>query len=504
MSTYAAQPNLTKILVTLGPASADEQTILRLIEEGARVFRINFSHGTFDQFENLVMLVRQAERAMGEKGMPIGILGDLCGPKIRLGDVVTGGIDLKTGDVVKIQRQPRTAARDTKGGPVIASTTLPALVDDVGEGERLLVNDGAVRMLVVETPGHGSDRHLVCRVTTGGPINSAKGINLPDTELRVEAITERDWACLDWAVDHDIDFLAISFVQHPDDILRLKKAMTHKARSIPVVAKIEKPQALEHLEAIVSAADGVMVARGDLGVEMDLARVPVIQKQIVQIGHRYGKPVVVATQMLQSMIELPSPTRAEVSDVANAIFDGADALMLSGETAIGRHPVQAVHMMARTVRHAENYLAKTGSIPEEPRIDPRPVASRYRPAALAKGVRAVVQDLGAKLVVTWSQRGGGAHYLSQVRLQVPILAASSNEAALRQMSLLYSVQCVKLERPSTALDFVSAIEPLIIDRGLLELGDPYVLVTGEPVGTPGVTNRLSIRYLGDVCRLDLQ
>ena len=493
---------LTKIIATLGPACIDPKIIARLIEEGARVFRINFSHGSFEGFEQSLNAIRQASQTTG---IPVGVLGDISGPKIRVGQVREGGIALRTGARVQFQRQAITAGADTTNGhdPVFSSN-YPSFIDDVQPGDRLFINDGAIRMLVTEKPGAGDDQRLICNVTVGGLVTSAKGINLPDTNVSAPALTEHDQRCVDWAIEHGIDFLAISFVRKAQDVRLLKellsKASNGPAQTIPVIAKIEKPQALDDLNAIVQEADALMVARGDLGVEMDLTMVPSIQKRIIRLAHDYGKPVIVATQMLQSMIESPVPTRAEASDVANAIYDGADAVMLSGETAVGQYPVQAVRVMGMIAKATQKDLA--GNCKESAQPPLQLQESRYRTAALAHGVNIVVRDLGAKLMGIWSQHGGGARYLSQNRPSIPIIAASSDPTVLRRMSLLFAVTPVWMEQPANLGDFADKIDQLILKNGWAKEGDQVVLVAGEPIGTPGVTNTLLIHALGSVCRLD--
>lgn len=490
---------LTKIIATLGPASTDPKILLRLVEEGARVFRINFSHGNFDDFERSLTVVRQVSE---KSRVPLGVLGDLSGPKIRIGSVRDGGVALRTGTRVTFQTQPIVAGTDGPSQEAIFSTTYPSFIDDVQEGDRLLVDDGAIRMLVIDKTDRSDNPYLTCSVTAGGLVTRSKGINLPDTSVSAPSLTEHDWRCVDWAVDHGVDFLALSFVRQAQDVRQLKarlaQAAPDRTSTIPVIAKIEKPQALDDLEAIVQEADAVMVARGDLGVEMELAQVPVMQKQIIALAHDYGKPAIVATQMLQSMIEVVAPTRAEVSDVANAIYDGADAVMLSGETAVGQHPVQTVHMMGQIAKTIEQHLARDPRPPHPPRFLQE---NRYRTAALAHGVNTVVRDLRAKLMGIWSQKGGGARYLSQNRPHIPIVAASSDPAVLRKMTLLFAVTPVLIDPPANLEDFVCKIDRLIRDHQWAQEGDQVVLVAGEPIGTPGVTNTLLIRQLGGVCKI---
>ena len=490
---------LTKIIATLGPASADMETIVRLTEEGARVFRINFSHGTFEQFDRLLAMVRQAGQ---ETGTAVSALGDLSGPKLRLGKVAGDGIDLHPGDTVVLQQLTITA--EPNDHQIVFSTNSPQVIAEIEPGQRLLINDGAVRMLGTEKIEREGNAAIVCQVTVGGRVSSSKGVNLPDSELALPSMTDHDWRCVQWAVENEIDLLALSFVRRADDVRQLQSALAQRQRKgmqrIPVIAKIEKPQALDDLDAIVATADAVMVARGDLGIEMDLAKVPIIQKRIIALAHDLGKPVIVATQMLQSMIDKPSPTRAEVSDVANAIYDGADAVMLSGETAVGSYPTRAVAMMARVASITLNQMICDGTLTND-RVTARPDESRYRTAALAHGVASIVGDLDARLVVTWSQRGGGALYLSRTRLGVPVIAASSDMAALRRMNILYGVIPVLMAQPKDRAEFAAQADELVQQRGWARPGDPIVLVAGEPMGVAGVTNAIWVRYVGDVCSL---
>ncbi|MEM9881631.1 MAG: pyruvate kinase, partial [Planctomycetota bacterium] len=458
---------LTKILATVGPACRDAATLTRMIEEGARAFRVNFSHGDFPDFQASVDAIRAASAAAG---ITVGILGDLSGPKIRVTKVAGGSLELAVGDHVEFTQRDVTAHRYPETGVVTVGTTYPEMVDDVEPGQRLLVNDGAIRMLVTDKvtaddPETGnrrpSDPRLICRVTEGGTLSDKKGVNLPDTHVSAPALTDWDEECAAWAVEAGLDFLALSFVRKADDVRQLNDLLLRLGRDnrslrshsrLPIVSKLEKPQAIDELDAILEETDAVMVARGDLGVEMDLARVPVIQKQIIRKAHDYGRPVVVATQMLESMIESFTPTRAEVSDVANAILDGTDAIMLSGETAVGKHPIQAVHTMARTAAIAEAYDAERRAGTTKPPEHLRD--SKYRTAALAHGVSTIVNDLHPAFVVTWSELGGGARYLSQNRLRTPIIAISSRDAALRQMALLFGVHTVHMDRPKDTADFL--------------------------------------------------
>ena len=491
----APLPLLTKVIATAGPACNDTQMLTRLISQGVRVFRINFSHGSFEQFGHLLAAIRAASE---EAEIEVAVLGDLCGPKIRIGEVAADGVLLNTGDRIRIVREEVRAEPPVPGDDAIFSLTRPSIIDDVQPGHRIYINDGAIRALVVETPGIEQEKVIVANVTAGGIVVSGKGVNLPDTDLNIEAITDHDWRCVDWALTHDLEFLALSFVRRVDELRQLKKYINQHADDpgdiIPVVAKIERREALDDLEAIVAEADAVMVARGDLGVEMDLVRVPIIQKRIVAIAHDYGKPTIVATQMLQSMIDSPTPTRAEVSDVANAIFDGTDAVMLSGETAVGRYPYESVRMIASIAREMQEHVGRDTAQWGQP---PRASGETGRPAAaLAHGVTTVARELGAKLIVVWSQKGGTARYLSQNRPTVPIIGVTSDYRAMRRMNMLFAVWPVLMTPPGDIEDFAAAADQLLIDHGWAEPGDAILIVAGEPLDTPGLTNTLRIHHVG--------
>ncbi|WP_428387882.1 pyruvate kinase [Mucisphaera sp.] len=496
---------LTKILATIGPASIAEETVTRLIEEGVRAFRINFSHGDFEAFDASLSVIRLVSERLN---IPIGVLGDLCGPKIRLGKLDAGGFDLHVGDRVEFTTESQVGHRDSQTDLTLLSTNYPAFVEEVEAGQRVLIDDGAVRLLAIDRIEAEEGARLHCRVTEGGRISNAKGVNLPDSDISAPSVTDYDKKCLDWAIQRGLDYIALSFVRKAADVTELLDLMRDRGRDnatrfstsrLPVIAKIETPQAIDALGDIVEAADGIMVARGDLGVEMDLARVPVIQKGIIETCHRLGKPVIVATQMLQSMIEQATPTRAEISDVANAICDGADAIMLSGETAVGRFPVQAVYMMKHTAEVTERFVA------EQPDAyglrDTNLRGSKYRTAALARAVKSIVEDIHPRAVVMWSELGGGARYLAQNRLPVPIYAISSSTQALRQMTLLHGVIPLHMDRPPGTSEFIDAVDQLFVTNHWGDPGDPIVIVKGQPIGVPGVTNQVQVHYLGDRCRL---
>ena len=505
---------LTKIVATLGPASADVKTIFHLIEEGVRVFRINFSHGTFEEYDQLLNNVRQASKKMN---IAVGIIGDLSGPKIRIGKVARGGVMLTKGQEVIFQK-PDILTRAGASEPITFSTNYPAFIEEVQINQQVLLDDGNVRLICRKKKGKGKDKKLICEVIDGGVITSHKGVNLPDTTLSTPALTAKDYRCTVYAVKKEFDFLALSFVRRADDVKLLKSylkklgvrqfdPLRHRDQHIkvkhindrctgiiPIISKIEKPQAIAGLEDIIEETDMIMVARGDLGVEMDLAELAVLQKRIIRLCHDHATPVIVATQMLQSMIESSTPTRAEVSDVANAIFDGADAVMLSGETAVGKYPVEAVQMMNRIACKTNEFLQSQHFQFSTPR---KLQEMRYRTPALAHGVKNIVRDMDAPLIIMWSQMGGGALYLSQQRIPRPILAFSSNEQALRQMSILYSITPLHMAKPPSNSEFIRQVDRMVLQKGWAKKGEPVVFVMGEPIDRIGVTNNLSIHYLGE-------
>lgn len=504
---------LAKIVATIGPASDGSEVVRRLIRAGVSVFRFNFSHGSFDDHARRLEVVR---RVASEEGAPVAVLGDLQGPKIRVGKIPAGlGEASRSGggtvvvepgqDVVFKRGITEAFLRPIPGGmEAVLPVTYEALIDEVEGGHRVLINDGAIRLLAIERDRGAGE--LRCRVTTGGAITSGKGINLPHSELSAPSITERDWECVGFAVEHDFDYLALSFVRKAEEVMALREGVTSMCAAtkrdgwtehgawIPIVAKIEKPQALEDLARIVDAADGIMVARGDLGVEMDIAAVPVAQKRIIAECGRQGKPCIVATQMLESMIESATPTRAEASDVANAIFDGADAVMLSAETATGKHPVLVVETMSRIIAAAEQRNA-------EQRADSTP-PSTYTPehkatAALAHGAWQVARDVGATLVACWSQRGGTARYLSQNNFNIPILAFTTDARQARRMALLGSVIPVVCDpAPSTLHDWTTHVETRLLAGGLARPGEWIVLLAGRPLGRAKATNTIVVHQVG--------
>lgn len=475
----------TKILATLGPATADIEVLYRLFDEGVDVCRLNFSHGHLDEHKVMLDRIRTAAERFHH---PIAVLGDLCGPKIRLGKVAdengTGGMPIAVGEELTFQREP------ILGADKRVSCTYPQFIDDVNIGDRVLIEDGMLRFLCTEK----TSSELKCVCKDGGTIKSAKGINLPDSQVTVPSITDRDWECVEWAISNDLDYLALSFVRSAKDLHLLRDHLRNKISDIHLVSKIEKPQAIADIDNIIDASDGLMVARGDLGVEMDVALVPIMQKDIIRRCQAAGKPVIVATQMLQSMIEESTPTRAEVSDVANAIFDGTDAVMLSGETSVGKFPVVAVHTMAHIATQTEQYIASVPDSKWEPNLK---LKTMHLSVAVARGVWQIVKDLKCKLVVIWSQTGSTARIFSKHRFPIPIIALSSDQRALRRMALHYGVYAQEMKPPNDMAALVDQVDRFVLEKKIAESGDRIVVVAGSSLGTPSTMNGVVIHTLGE-------
>ncbi|ODS31506.1 MAG: pyruvate kinase [Candidatus Scalindua rubra] len=470
----------TKIIATLGPSCNQQETIKSMIDNGADIFRLNFSHGTLDgHAKSLEML----NAARAQHRHTTAVMCDLCGPKIRIGRIHPEGDVLKAGDEVSIIHS------EEQGNVSRFGTNYEYFSQDVEVGQRIFIDDGQIALRVI----HKDDDQTVCKVVVGGPLRSHKGINLPDTKVSVPSITERDWQCVDWAIQHEADFLALSFVRSAEVINQLKSYLSKAGADIKIIAKIETPQALKHLESIIHASDAILVARGDLGVEMDLAEVPVIQKRITQICRHLGKPVIVATQMLQGMIDNPVATRAEVSDVANAIMDFTDVVMLSGETAVGKYPLNAAKTIGRIARVTEAYLHQN----EDARPKTITRDELVLTAAMTRSVDQIVDDISAKFVAVWSQTGSTVRLLSKERISVPILALSSDQRTCNQMSLHYGVipRCQPI--PEDINQFTHIVDHLIISRNWAQIGDKVVLLAGQPIGIAGTTNAVIVHTISD-------
>ena len=464
-----------KIVCTLGPATASFERVRALVYAGMDVARLNFSHGSYDDHQQTYDWVREAS---DESGRGVGVLVDLQGPKIRLGRFADGPVVWATGEVVTITTE------DVVGTHDLVSTTYAGLAGDVSVGDRLLVDDGKVGLKV--TGVDGPRVRLV--VTEGGPVSNNKGLSLPGVGVSVPALSDKDEADLHFAMTLRADMVALSFVRNASDILRVHEIMDEYGARLPVLAKIEKPQAVENLEAIVEAFDGLMVARGDLGVEMPLERVPVVQKQAVQAARDRAKPVIVATQMLDSMITNSRPTRAEASDVANAVLDGADAVMLSGETSVGAYPVETVATMARIIVAAEELL---GSVPP---IDREPTSIG---GAIAKAAAAVGGQVGARALVAFTQSGDTARRLAGHRSPIPLLAFTPIPAVRSQLSLVWGVETFLVPSVQHTDEMVRQVDGAMLGLGRMVAGELVTIVAGSPPATTGSTNALRVWRLGD-------
>jgi len=476
----------TKIIATMGPACGTVDLLLGLFQAGVDVCRLNFSHGELDSH---LLTLRNIRQAAMQHSQPIAILGDLCGPKIRVGKVAdvdgTGGMPIAVGDELVIQRAAVVGANN------VISSICPTIVDDVQIGNRIFIEDGLLRFLCVDK----NFNEIRCQCTAGGVIKTSKGINLPDSSINVPSITDRDWECVEWAVENDLDYLALSFVRKADDLRLLREHLQNSQSDIHLIAKIEKSEAVLEIDGILDASDGLMIARGDLGVEMDVAQVPIIQKDLIRRCQTAGKPVIVATQMLQSMIEQSSPTRAEVSDVANAIFDGTDAVMLSGETSVGKFPSLAVHIMHHVADVTEQYLISSGTAAA---AGAKPTTAALKlSAAISRGVYEVVRNLKVKLVVVWSQTGATAQIFSKTRFPTPVVALSSDHRALRRMALHYGVIPQEMSPPGDLNTLVASIDQMVRDRAYANVGDRVVICAGAAMGTPGTMNSVIIHTVGE-------
>ena len=470
----------TKIIATLGPATDSVEMISELRGAGVDVFRLNASHGTP---EDLTRRIRAVRGVADEIKSPIGVLVDLQGPKIRLGTFDGGRCELKTGSVFKITTEPVAGTGER------ASTTYADFARDVKPGDRVLLADGAVELRVIDTNGVEAR----CAVISGGVVGDRKGINLPGVRVSTPSLTRKDMADLQTALEAGIDFVALSFVRKPQDLVRLKLYLEEKGAQVPVIAKIEKQEAWQNLDEILREADGVMVARGDLGVEMALEQVPHIQKAIIERSRRAGRFVITATQMLESMIERPGPTRAEVSDVANAIYDGTDAVMLSAETSTGRYPVESVAMMARIAAETEAHRSPgafsslTGAVGEPTHAEI--VASSAYHAARSAGVEAIA---------VFTTSGGSARLIARDRPPVPIFAFTTNDSVARQLSIVYGIQPVIAPQVTSTDEMLAQVDRILLDRNWLKLGDDVVFVAGQPIGRAGTTNLIKLHRVGEL------
>jgi len=464
-----------KIVCTLGPATSSQERLNDLVAAGMDVARFNLSHGTHEQHKELYDRVRKAAELHGRA---VGVLADLQGPKIRVGRFAEGPVRLGYGDVFTITTE------DVPGDREQVSTTYEGLPNDVKPGDRILVDDGRMTLEVTEVDGP----RVRTRVLVGGMISDNKGLNLPGVAVSAPALTPKDEEDLRWALRTGFDLIALSFVRSPEDADLVRAIMDEEAVRVPLLAKIEKPQAVERLEEIVDAFDGIMVARGDLGVELPLEQVPLVQKRAIELCREKAHPVIVATQMLDSMMYAPRPTRAEVSDVANAVMDGADAVMLSGETSVGQYPIEAVQTMDRIAREAERAtLQSTHTIPRMPETTG---------GAIARAAAEVGAIVGAKALCAFTMSGETARRLARYRSPIPLLAFTSSPEVRGQLALTWGVETFQVPFVYHTDDMVRQVESALLSLGRCEKGDKVVIVAGSPPGTPGSTNALRVHVIG--------
>ncbi|MBN1291913.1 MAG: pyruvate kinase [Candidatus Latescibacteria bacterium] len=466
--------NRAKIICTIGPACNDPETLDGLLSSGMKVARINFSHGGHEDFKSMITNLRTVAQKRGE---PIAILGDLCGPKIRIGELEEESVELIAGQKITI------TTRDIKGSNVILSTTYPNLVSDVEKNNRILIDDGRIELKVIDV----RPEEVHATVVIGGTIKPHKGMNLPGVNVSAPAISAKDFSDIEFAVREEIDFLALSFVRTPDDVIKAKKLISNYGSDIPVIAKIEKEEAVDAFEKILATADGIMIARGDLGVEMASEQVPLIQKRIIKACNEAGKPVITATQMLESMTTQPNPTRAETSDVANAVIDGSDAVMLSGETAVGKYPIKAAETMQRIINGVECEFGYGRSmidhrLQSQPTIEDAVTAAACRAAELLK----------AKAIIAYTQSGSTARRISKHRPRTSILAISPSESARRRLSLFWGVRSALVKDVLDTESMVSTAEKIAVANGYAVSGDIIVITSGTPIGVAGSTNLMTV------------
>ncbi len=464
-----------KILATLGPASQDPAVLARLFEAGADVFRINMSHASHDAMRERVRAIRALEERFGR---PVGILVDLQGPKLRVGTFADTGVELLKGDSFVLDADP------TPGDATRVHLPHPEILRALRPGHAMLIDDGKVKLRVTEA----TDSRAVATVEVPGRISNRKGVSLPDTEILVSAMTAKDRSDLDAALNEGVDWIAVSFVQRADDVAEVKKIARGRAL---VLSKIEKPQAIDRLDEIIEMSDALMVARGDLGVEMPLERVPGLQKRITRMARRLGKPVVVATQMLESMITSPVPTRAEVSDVAQAVFEGADAVMLSAESASGQFPVEAVATMNRIAEEVERDPLYAGIIAAQ-RAEPE----RTGADAMAHAARDIAETLDLKAIVAWTASGSTGLRIARERPTVPVLALTPHAAAARRLCIAWGIHPVIADDAKTGDDMANRACDTALGEGFAESGDRVIVLAGFPFGSPGATNNIRLAYVG--------
>lgn len=465
-----------KIVCTLGPATDTKERIVELVNAGMNVARINASHGNHDEHEKRIDWVREASE---ETGQPVAVLVDLQGPKIRLGTFESGPVLLEQGNIFTI------TADEVPGDKALVSTTFKGLPGDCNPGDLILIDDGKVQVRVMEVNGP----EVVTEVLIGGTVSNNKGVNLPGVAVSVPALSEKDKEDLIWGLNYGADICALSFVRSADDVKDVHEIMDMVGRRIPVIAKIEKPQAVTVLDEIVRVFDGIMVARGDLGVELPLQQVPIVQKRAINIARRNSKPVIVATQVLESMITAPTPTRAETSDCANAILDGADAVMLSGETSIGKYPVICVQTMASIIEFTEEHGLET--IPKIGNLH------RTRNGVITRSAVDIGEALGVKYLAVFTSSGQTARRMARLRARIPLLVFTPSEDVRHRLELTWGVQTIITPEVANTDEMVEQVDVILRQHGYADDGDRVVIVSGMPPGKVGSTNTIRIHKMGE-------
>lgn len=465
-----------KIVATWGPAVSSYGNTLTLIQAGVNVARLNLSHGEHYIHEGVFRNIRRAEQ---EVGRPIAVLADLQGPKIRLGKFKGGPYELEEGDEFAI------TTRDIVGDATICGTTHKLLPGDVNPGDPLLIDDGKVALRATRVTQ--DTVHTVVEVP--GTVSNNKGINLPGVAVNVPALSEKDEDDLRWAIRLGVDYIALSFVRDAKDITRVHDIMDEEGKRLPVIAKVEKPQAVDNLEEIVDGFDGIMVARGDLGVELPLEQVPLVQMQAIALAREHAKPVIVATQVLESMIENPRPTRAEASDCANAILNGADAVMLSGETSVGAWPIEAVATMSRIIESTEEHALD--------RIEPMRTSPKTQGGSLTLAASEVAATLGAKSICIFTESGDTVRRVSRLRTPIPIYGFTPSIDIRRRMELTWGARSFETARVQSTDEMFQQVDDVLVERGVEHLGETVIVIAGTPAGVIGTTNTLRIHRVGE-------
>jgi pyruvate kinase len=467
--------NRTKIIATIGPASSSKSVIRSLIRSGTNVLRLNFSHGTHEDHLNRIKMIRSLSKEFDE---PLGILMDLQGPKIRIGDVIDGAVQLKVGQKLTI------TIHDIIGSSQRISTSYQHLPKDVKKGDVILIDDGNIELRVLDQ----LEEEVVTQVLHGGILKSKKGINLPDTNVSVPSLTEKDLIDLAFALAHDVDWIALSFVRKAEDVKELREIIRRNGKGTKIIAKIEKPEAVENIDAIIEASDGLMVARGDLGVEIPMEKVPLIQKQIIRKCNIAAKPVIVATQMLESMIQNPRPTRAEASDVANAIMDGADTVMLSAETAAGNYPTLAVRSMSRIIKSVEDNI---DWIFDKNFENEKDSDTFYNDRVLATACQ-LAEDTHARVITGMTVSGYTAFNISKYRPKASIIIFTGNKTLLSQLALVWGVRSYYYEKFESTDDALNDIQDFLIKNEFIKRGDVYITTGTIPVSSRKRTNSVRL------------